>query len=150
MSGWQRNDHNGIPMRWASRSDGVETCRFCGTTIAWVRYSMRRIPYENEDPEGLGHLGWRDHRTPCRLRRRGRWQTLGGAQNRFATVRAPSARLEAAAGRAGRRPRPWKAMTGRSSRDESVAHVPATQAAGQTTGRAGAQATAPVFLGMQR
>lgn len=77
MSGWKRNDHNGIPMRWCGRADGREDCRFCGTRVWWVRYAMRRIPYEQQMPE-MGIYGMTDHRSLCRMRREGRYYSVLG------------------------------------------------------------------------
>jgi hypothetical protein len=135
LFGKPHNDNNGwLPA--VGRWDGLSVCNRCGTTISWLKTARHRIPFEQTE------WSWRDHRNPCTTRER-RIQKGEVEQYRVTPVRSLTNRLAAALVRDGRRFRPGKARKARSSRDESVAHVPATQAGEQMTRRAVAQATAP-------
>jgi len=132
--GKSHNDDNGHPPR-VGRSDGRSICDRCGEPLWWVRTARHRIPYEK------AIYSFRDHRSLCRIYVE-RIQKGEVVQHRVTPVRAFTNRLVAAAVRDGKRLRPRKAHKARSSRVESVAHVPATQAGEQMTRRAVAQATA--------
>jgi hypothetical protein len=116
-----RNYGNGwVPH--VGRYDGHSACSRCGTEIAWIRTARRRLPFEREFGTYLT-----DHRDHCRILVRQLNQTasqisLGSAWGVLEAQEGPTAGP---------------------SRDESAAHVRATQAGGQTTRRAVAHATPP-------
>lgn len=116
-----RNYGNGNVPR-VGRLDGLSHCSRCGVGIAWIRTARRRIPFHQDFGTYLT-----DHRDICRMNVRRLNQT----------ARALSLGSAWGHGRA------QEGATEGPSRDESAAHVPATQAGGQTTRRAVAQATPP-------